>query len=113
MKADPRAGVARKYFTKLAKKYKLIYKTGENANLILLRQLIKAKFIIIVEYYIYRHKEAHYSIVKKISRGSIYFLDPWFGPRHKYRLAYFNRVWRDGFKKNSRKKWYFAVRYSK
>lgn len=51
--------------------------------------------IVLVAYWIPKHKEAHYSIVRSVTKTHIHFHDTWFGSSHKYTIPYFLKNWRD------------------
>lgn len=52
--------------------------------------------LVVIAYWIPAHKEAHYSIIRRLDKERIYLHDTWFGSRHSYSLPYFTRqCWRE------------------
>lgn len=69
---------------------------------------ILSGFIPIVLYFYVPEKEGHYAIVKKISRGRIFFIDPYAGANHSYSIRYFLKIWHGAHER--KKKWSLFVR---
>lgn len=80
-------------------------KAKEKAELSEVGKLLK-KNIIVVAYWIPKNKEAHYSILKRIKSGRVFFHDPWYGANHSYSLSYFQKNWHDG---GTEQRWMLAV----
>lgn len=89
-----RDGTSNRGLLRALKKRSIRYSVRDNVSLTRLRQTLK-KNIVIVAYWIPRHKEAHYSIVTRVDRNRVYFHDPWFGSRHTYTHSYFEKNWWD------------------
>jgi len=96
-----------KNFPIFAEKLKLNHVTMRNASENNIVDLIAQDFRVVVAYFIPRIKVDHYSVVNYIDTKSIYLFDPWFGPKHKYTLNYFNKNWHD---LENEKGWLFGVK---
>jgi ABC-type bacteriocin/lantibiotic exporter with double-glycine peptidase domain len=103
-------GTWHKSFPLAAEKFKLNYAVERNATINDLKKYQKDKYIVIVCYLYLPEKIDHYSIVKKIDEQYIYFHDPFFGVQHKYRLSYFNKIWKSLPQHDNEKSWFFAVK---
>lgn len=110
MKTNRVRGTWRKHFQDVARKYKLKLITKSHSSIKELKYLIKNNYKIIVCYYYPKEKFDHYSVVKNILKNEICFLDPWFGPNHKYHLNYFNKIWKMNPRFSKDRKWFFAVK---
>lgn len=99
-------------FIKLAKKYKLQYLYKNTSTLRHLKQLQKDGYKIIVSYWYSPEKIGHYAVLKKIGSKYVHLLDPWVGPKHKYRHSYFQKIWNWSLcaEPDSNRCWFFAVR---
>lgn len=97
-------------FPRLAENYKLNYIAKRNSSINDLKEYQKKGFTIIVCYFYPEEKSGHYSILKKIDDKNIYLWDPWFGPKHRYSLDYFKKVWKINLKYDKEKCWFFAVK---
>lgn len=100
-----RAGTSNQDLVRLLRRYDIPFRALRQATLNRLRRLVRTH-LVIVAYWIPRHKEAHYTIVKKMDRKRIYFHDTWYGATHSYTLSYFEKNWLDG----ETSRWLLAVR---
>ncbi|OGN29964.1 MAG: hypothetical protein A3A33_01425 [Candidatus Yanofskybacteria bacterium RIFCSPLOWO2_01_FULL_49_25] len=100
-----RAGTSNQDLLRLLRRYDIPFRVMQQARLADLRRLVRTH-LVIVAYWIPRHREAHYSIVKKTDWHRIYFHDTWFGSTHSYSLPYFEKNWLDGADAH----WLLAVR---
>lgn len=105
-------GTWNKDFPSLAEKYKLNYTVKRNASIADMKSCLKQGYSVIACYYYPHEKVDHYSVVKKIDSGKIYFWDPWFGPKHDYTLKKFKTIWKCDKKFDDEKRWFFAVKKS-
>lgn len=96
-----------KSFSNLAEELKLNYVTIRNSSLRDIRKLLDEEFRIIVAYFLPRQKVDHYSVVRDLNKSHIFFLDPWFGPKHKYTCRYFVKNW---FDLENERRWLFGVK---
>ena len=99
-------------FIILAKKYQLKYLFMKNADLQKLKTLQKNGYKIIVSYWYSPDKSGHYAVLKKIGSKYVHLFDPWAGPKHKYSLAYFFKLWDWSLCKepDTNRRWFFAVK---
>lgn len=113
MKTNKVRGTWLRYFPRIAEKYKLNYVVKRNASIADLRRLHKKGYAIIVCYSPGRtddYTTDHYSVVNSINAESIHLLDPYSGPKQKYSLTYFKKMWRCDPKHEDEKRWLFAVK---
>jgi predicted double-glycine peptidase len=110
LKTNKVRGTWHKAFSRIAKKYALHHVEKRNAKISDLKRLQKEKYLIIVCYFISSEKIDHYAVVRKIDSKYIYFWDPFFGPKHKYLLSYFRKIWKSNPKYEKEKRWLFAVK---
>ena len=103
-------GTWHKDFSRVSEKYKLDYVVERKTTVRDLKKYQKDGYTIIVCYFCPYRKVDHYSVLKKIDSTFIYFYDPWWGPKHKYRLTYFNRIWGSRQEHDKEKRWFFAVK---
>lgn len=99
-----------KNFPRVAEMFKLDYVVKRNAKIEDLRRFHKDGYVIIIDYFYPPEKVDHYSILRKIDSKNIYFCDPFFGPRHKYPLSYFKKIWKCDPKYDPEKRWFIAIR---
>src|SRR3989344_4380173 len=78
-----KSGTSNSGMKRVLKKHGIKFKEKQNACLSDLKGKVKTHWLL-VAYWIPIHKEAHYSIVKKIDSKRIYFHDTWYGARHSY-----------------------------
>ena len=97
----------------LAEKLRLDYIVKKNSSLAELKKAQKNGYVVIICYFYPPEKVDHYSVLKNIGSKSIYFWDPWFGPKHKYGIRYFLKVWHSDPRFERKKRWFFAVRKAK
>lgn len=102
-----KAGTSNKDLKRVLKKHGIKFKEKQKARLTDLKRQIKTHWLL-VAYWIPRHKEAHYSLVKKIDAKRIYFHDTWFGANHSYTHRHFLKNWWDG----EAKQWLLTVKRS-
>jgi predicted double-glycine peptidase len=100
-----REGTANRDLKRIFRKYDIRFMEKERATLEDIKRRIK-NHIIVVAYWIPCHKEAHYSIVQKISAKRVYFHDTWFGSNHSYSIEHFLKNWWD----DEATHWFLAVR---
>ncbi len=89
-----RHGTSNGSIRNLLRRHDIKFYEHQNTSLKKMKKCLQ-KNIVLVAYWIPRHKESHYSIVKKITREQINFHDTWFGSSHSYSLPYFEKNWRD------------------
>jgi predicted double-glycine peptidase len=112
LKSNSSTGTSYSRFKKIAECYKMDYIEGSGKGTESIKTLIESGYTVIVCYYIPEEREDHYSIVKRIDSKFIYFIDPWYGPQHRYRLNQFLKVWHMHPRDKKTDEWYFAVRKS-
>ncbi|MDP3731162.1 MAG: cysteine peptidase family C39 domain-containing protein [bacterium] len=100
-----KAGTSNSGLKRVLKKHGVKFQEKRNADLADIKSKIKTHWLL-VAYWIPIHKEAHYSIIKKIDSKRIYFHDTWFGSKHSYSQKYFLKNWWDG----EAKKWLLTIR---
>ncbi|HAU08022.1 MAG: hypothetical protein A2568_01745 [Candidatus Yanofskybacteria bacterium RIFOXYD1_FULL_44_17] len=100
-----RAGTANKDLKRVFKKHGLSFTEKEGATTKDLKAKLKTHWIIIA-YWIPKHKEAHYSIVRRVTSKRVYFHDTWFGSNHSYSVKHFMKYWWD----DEATRWFLAVK---
>ena len=107
-----RVGTKDDDFIKLARKYGLRYLYMRNASLHRLRRLQHEGYKIIVSYYYAPDKVGHYAVLKKVGSGYVHLFDPWAGPKHRYKISYFQKLWNWSVcsEPDTNRRWFFAVR---
>jgi ABC-type bacteriocin/lantibiotic exporter with double-glycine peptidase domain len=110
LSANKVRGTWAKSFPSLAEKYKLNYLVKRNASIEELRKLLKEGYIVLTAYYVPKEKVDHYVVVKKIDKEYIHFLDPFYGPEHKYKLTYFRKIWKTDPKYDSEIGWFIGFK---
>lgn len=103
-------GTYLKELPRLAEKYRLSYVVKRNSDINDLRVLDKLKFIIIVCFFDMKTREGHFAVMKEITKNSISFWDPYWGPHRKFSIAYFNRIWWLGPSDEPDRRWLFAIK---
>ncbi|MCX6773890.1 MAG: cysteine peptidase family C39 domain-containing protein [Candidatus Micrarchaeota archaeon] len=96
LRTNPNYGTKFKPFSLAARSLGLSYIEKKNASIRDLRGLLGQGYGIIVCYLDNTDRKNiwdHYSVVRKLDNGNIYFLDPWYGPRKKFSLRHFRRIW--------------------
>jgi predicted double-glycine peptidase len=96
LRTKPCCGTRFKPFSMVAKSLGLSYIEKRNASTRDLRGLLGQGYGIIVCYLDSTDKRNiwdHYSVVRKLDNCNIHFLDPWHGPRKKFSLRHFRRIW--------------------
>ena len=88
-----KGGTRQKEFSRVAEKYKLNYVVMRDVSIDALVDASDDDFRIITCYHLPDEDIDHYSVFKKAGSKYIYFLDPWFGPEHKYEKKYFKDIW--------------------
>ena len=99
-----RAGTANRDLRKLFRRYDIKFKERESASINDLKAMLKNHWVVIA-YWMPKHKEAHYSIVRKITAKRVYFHDTWFGLNHSYSIGHFIKNWWD----DEATRWFMAV----
>ena len=79
----------------LCERLHLSYVVMRNSQIRDLKKCLKNGYCIIVNYYLEYDETGHYAVVRKIDGGNVHLLDPWRGPRKKYSLRHFKRIWFD------------------
>lgn len=110
LKTNKVRGTWHKDFPRVAEKYRLTYFVKRNSSIKDLKKYRARGFVVIVCYYYRPEKIDHYSVLKKIDANNIYLWDPWFGPKHKYKLSFFRQIWKSNPKYEKEKRWFFAVK---
>jgi len=103
-------GTWHKDFPIVAETFKLSYVSMKNATIRGLEEYQKKGFAIVICYFYPPKKIDHYSILKKIDKEYIYFLDPFFGKNHKYPIKHFKKIWRSDSKYENERHWFFAMK---
>lgn len=106
--SNKKIGTWNKSFPVAAEKYKLNYILKRDSSIADLKKAMREKYRIIVCYYVPSWTTSHYSVVKKITKDYIYFMDPWFGQDHKLKLTYFIKHWYNGYEKD--KRWFIGIK---
>ncbi len=106
-----RYGTRNKSFPLLAEKYLFDHIVQRNSSLDELRLAYRKGYKIIVNYHLRDEDTGHFSVVDKITAGSISLFDPWDG-RRKYSLSLFLKAWNTvDFKlADVEKRWFFGMR---
>ena len=110
LKTNRIQGTAESALPLVAKQHKLTYHLGRDGTFAQLQKFLKQRYQIIVSYYIPEEKTGHFSVLKRISKNTVYFLDPWYGPKHKLSKKSFLKVWKNNPARSKEKRWYFAVK---
>lgn len=103
-------GTWHKDLVKCAEKFNLAFVEKKNATLKDLKEFQSQGFILIICYFCLPEQWDHYSVLKKISPGRIYFYDPWFGPNHSYSAQHFRKIWKSHPKFENFKSWLLALK---
>ena len=113
LKATPEEGCASfEPFSKVAKKFNLNWIEKKKGTIINLKELIEQDYGIIVCYMDLKNRkeeEAHYSVVKSIDKKNIYLYDPYYGPKIKFGLNYFRKLWIKDMH-HSERGWFIAIK---
>ena len=113
LNATPEEGCASfEPFSKVARKFKLDYVEKKKGTIKELKELMVQNYSIIVCYMDLKNRkeeEAHYSVVKKIDKKNIYLYDPYYGPKIKFGLAHFRKIWSDRMH-HSERGWFIAIK---
>jgi ABC-type bacteriocin/lantibiotic exporter with double-glycine peptidase domain len=104
LKTD-RNGTANAYMIRLFKRNRLKIKVKNGTGISDLKKHTK-KHLVVVAYSIPSSGDSHYSIVRKVSHGRVYFHDTWFGSKHSYNINYFLKNWHD----DEATRWMLAVK---
>jgi ABC-type bacteriocin/lantibiotic exporter with double-glycine peptidase domain len=110
MKTSKKYGTRTAHFLRLASSFQLPSYTRSQATLADVSHALENKYKVIILRFLPEFREAHYAIVKKITASKIYFLDPWYGPKHSLNLTQFNKTWRGKINRTEKKRWFFAVK---
>ena len=110
LKTNKVRGTWSRNFALLANKLKLKYISGNANSINDLRPLLKKGFMVIVCYYIPKDKVDHYSVINKIGKKNVYFLDPWYGADYALSIRYFDSVWKSDNRWENQKKWFIALK---
>lgn len=100
-----RQGTANRDLARLFRRHGLSFVQKENASLVDVRKRLKTHWVV-AAYWIPFHREAHYSIITKITAKRVYFHDTWFGSNHSYSTEHFVKNWWD----DEGTRWFMAVR---
>lgn len=108
MKTNKKHGTDHRQFPLVAEKYRLEYLIGrKNSTIKELKEVIKNGYKIIICYYLKKRGDGHYAVIKSIENGKINLIDPSYGPRHKFSVKYFKKIW---FGNKTHKGWYIGIR---
>jgi len=99
-----------KNFSPVAEQFMLNYIVKRNATINELRKAFAEGYTIVLAYLYPPEKVDHYSVVKKIDSGHIYFWDPWFGPEHKYTIKHFKKIWSSDPRFDNQKRWFMGMK---
>ena len=110
LNTNKKEGTRNRSFLELSEKYKLNYKVERNSNIEELKKSIKSGYKIIVGYYLESEKQGHLAVVRKIEKGYIHLLDPEFGPKTKYKIEYFLKIWKNDPKVDKEKRWFIGFK---
>lgn len=105
LKTNKMIGTWHKNIPELAERYKFDYMIFREASWLDLVFYHNTGWKIIV-CFINRENIPHYCVVKKINWHSIYFLDPYFGPKERYFIHDFKKRWHD----TEDKRWFMAIK---
>lgn len=103
-------GTWARLYPQLFDKYKLNYIVMRNAKIEDMKKLMQEGYYILTSYYYPRDKVDHFVVVSGIDDNYIYFNDPFFGPEHKYKLTYFQKVWRTDPRYDNERCWFIGVK---
>ena len=103
-------GTWAKLYPQLAEKYNLNYSVRRNSTIKEMKALMKQGYIILTSYYVPKERVDHFVIVNKLDKDYIYFYDPFYGPDHKYKLSYFEKIWRTDPEYDNEKEWFISVK---
>ena len=109
------SGVKNKAFYKFAIKYNFSYVIANDATVTDLKRMLAKKYFVIVSYFspAENDKETsyhHYSVIWKISKTKVYFLDPWFGPEFSIDKDVFKELWDIPRKPTKEANWFIAIK---
>ena len=106
------SGVRVENFPPILERFKMSYIVARNATFLSLEKILEQKYVIIVGYFDPVWQIGHYAVVKSITKNYIYLLDPHpqFGRDHKYKRAYFNKLWSEGFRYDKENRWFIAIK---
>lgn len=90
-----KAGTSNRDLKRLLKRYAIKYTEKRGLKINQLKKLSRKNWLVTV-YWIPKHKEYHYSIIKNITSKRLYFHDTWYGLNHSYSVRHFLKNWRDG-----------------
>ncbi|OGN02785.1 MAG: hypothetical protein A3G02_02135 [Candidatus Yanofskybacteria bacterium RIFCSPLOWO2_12_FULL_44_13b] len=101
-----RSGTSNSDLKRLLARYDISFKEKKGARISDIRRLAKNNWLV-TAYWIPKHKEYHYSIIKKINSKRIFFHDTWYGLNHSYTIKHFINNWWDDEAKSP---WLLAIR---
>jgi predicted double-glycine peptidase len=101
-------GTTEKDFARIAEKYKFNYLVEHRGTLKDLKKFLKNDYVVIVCFHYLPEDIDHYSIIRKIENGEIHLTDPYIGPDHKYKIDYFEKIWKTVSEKD--KRWFIALK---
>jgi len=97
-----RQGTANRDLARLFRKHRLSFTEKNQASLSDIKTKLKRHWIV-TAYWIPSHREAHYSIITKVTAARVHFHDTWFGSNHSYSRPHFIKNWCDD-------RWFMSVK---
>ena len=110
MQANNKVGTRTDQFPRLARFFKLPFYKHYGATVADISRAKNCGYEIIVLVHLPEFQEAHYSIIKKVTAKSIFFLDPWYGPQHRLTQKRFKETWHDNTHRVTKTRWFFALK---
>jgi len=97
-------------FAEVAEKLKLNYTVRRNSTIKEMQKLHKDGWLIIIGYLLPKEAVGHHAVLKNIDKKNIYLLDPDLGPKTKYSISTFIKIWKNGASLDNEKRWFFGLR---
>jgi len=110
LKTNKVVGTWHRAFPPVAEKYKLDYVVKRSANINDLKEYYEKGYFIIISYTHTPEKFSHFSVLKKIDKDFVYLLDPYKRPRKKYKISFFEKLWKSNVNYEKEKRWFIAMK---
>lgn len=106
-------GTWRKFFPRIAERFKLNYVVKRNAGFDDIRKLMKGGYVVIVLYFHPPSGVDHYSVVKEVGKDRIVMWDPSFLGNSmvtEFPLSDFEGMWKVDPRFDDDRRWFFALK---
>jgi len=116
MRTNRKHGTCSASFPRLAEKYRASFVVKRNGTIDDLKKYLKEGYVVVVsffffEYFVGKKLVYHFAVLKGISKGNIFLLDPELGPDHKLPIHLFVRCWKSNpVSEKGDRHWFFAIK---